>query len=358
MSTAYNHAVIAIALNYSWIQHAIFVLPLRAKFDGDIILYTEPPSQMAAGVFALNSEHRVRLVTMQHRCMGAGASNCSASWMVRARFAMYAAQCRGYQQCLAVDFRDVTFQADPFAALAQLNAASKPPRTGVDDLTLSCEDARMRVRQSRLNKMWLIDCISYEFYRQVENRRCILNSGTIMGTPRAFARVAEVMATPCRIPFDHGSDQALLMWSLHAKQLGNLSVNVQERGKGVVNTLRYALPWLHTLVEPANASKQGQWPDVMPWTVYNNDHRSVSAVVHQYDVTDECAGYYTAIHTAAGERCSAIGRLRQLLVEAAQQWQLRRAAAGPSDTIGGRGERRDRDLSGSHEPVPLTSSYR
>ena len=87
-------------------------------------------------------------------------------------------------------------------------------------------------------------------------------------------------------------------YSGHLEQRGFL-VDIQPRGQGVVNTLRYTLGPLRTkTIKSANGSKLGMvwqhplaadallstenWPKAPPFTVYNDDG-SVSPVLHQYD---------------------------------------------------------------------------
>ena len=314
-----SSAVIAVAFRYEWVRHAVFVMPLRAHYDGDIILFTEPPDKMHPDIRELGRRQRVTFLPLRHKCVdqnlgratdpsAADLQECGPSWMMKVRFTLYAEQCRRYSLCLAVDFRDVIFQADPFATLAHLIEANanappgrrpsfwgpayvggKQPGQEPADLMLACEDARARPVRSTFNKLWLIRCCGYKFYKLVAMTNCILNSGSILGTPAGFDRLAEIMLTPCLdTNMTHGSDQAKLMWGFYGQQFGNLSVTTERRGMGVINTMRYAphVTEKYTRVLPMD---EVQWPKRMPFTVYNDDNRTVSAMIHQYDISDQRA---------------------------------------------------------------------
>ena len=316
-----TNAIIAVAYNYSWIHHATFTMPLRAHYSGDVILLTEPPERMHPGVRQLNAEQRVTLVTMHDKCMEARAG-CHPSWMVPVRFRLYAEHCRSHSLCLAVDFRDVVFQDDPFAALARSRAAARirdlqpfaqlagssgeraraAGHPAPADIIVWCEDASMYVRKSVYNKWWVLNCAGGDFYRNVSSR-CVINAGTVMGTPAGFARLAEIMSEGCPEPsgenMTHGKDQALLMWAYYATRLGSgVSAELQPRGRGLINTVRYAAHALkaYTWWRPRESV---QWPRFLPWTLCNDDNTTVSAVVHQYDANDVSLHLKTALQSAA-----------------------------------------------------------
>ena len=311
MSQTSDTAVIAIAYRYEWLRHALFVMPLRMHYAGDIILGTEPVEQMDPDIRELGRQQRVTFAPIRHKCaakaggvadyydrktgktiksMNDVSDGCGFhGWLMLIRFQLYADACRPYARCLAMDFRDVIFQADPFAELARLNEAKQDK--SASDLVLVCEDSSKQVGASYFNRVWIRQCIGQEFYHRVASSRCIVNSGSIMGTPAAFDRAAVLMATPCvDVNMTTGSDQAKILWAYRDRQFGNLSVEAQTRGRGVVNTMRYALGGMAKLkVIRTLPQSEVRWPKVMPFTVYNDDNATVSSVVHQYDAADMLA---------------------------------------------------------------------
>ena len=187
-------------------------------------------------------------------------------------------------------------------------------------------------------------CIGPEFYGNVSGKRCIVNSGFIMGAPAAFARLAEHMSQPCPQPdanFTHGVDQALLMWAFYRPgQLGSLSIEAQVRGQGVINTMRYSTQKLGRLSRHRPPAEV-RWPSAMPWTLYNDDNATVSPVVHQYDVNDGAAGLplLHADHGTMNEKTALLADLES----AALQWRAHHANGAAGEM---------RWVPPSHRPAP------
>ena len=197
MSTHGTTVVIAVASSYPWVRYATFILPLRVHYAGDVTLLGDPPNELAPAVRTLCEQQRVRLVALDAIKCKAGVVQCPE--VVTARFAQVATLCRGYTLCLSTDLRDVIFQADPFASLL----VSTWTGSGVDerqsrkhDLVLSCEDDSKPIGASFFNAGWARKCYG-ESYLAAVRRKCIINSGTIFGSPEVFEWLAQQLTAPC-----------------------------------------------------------------------------------------------------------------------------------------------------------------
>lgn len=302
-------AVVAAARGYPWVRYATFVLSLRvrASYTGDIVLLgeraTTPPDALA-----LLEAHRVSLIELRGAtACAAGAVQCPSVGI--ARFQQVAQVCRSYELCLSTDMRDVFFQADPFASLVHAHGHAT-------DLLLACEDDTRPIGRSFFNKGWALKCFG-PAWLAAHGKRCIVNSGAIFGTAAVFDLLARELTRPCPLTPEvfHGRDQILLNDLVYSGALRNVSHQLQRRGEGVVNTVRYAfeaLPratrWNYTPEEAAAAASAAAppaqqpppsphsrrrvvvqaaarfFPHRLPFAIFNSDNHTLSAVVHQYDV--------------------------------------------------------------------------
>lgn len=266
-------AVLAAAVGYPWVRFATFLMPLRVHYRGDIVLIVDP-DLMDPEATRLCNEQRVDLRPIASAGLKCGKIQCPS--LVVARFHMIAELCAPYELCLTTDMRDVIFQADPFASLLH-------PHGHPHDLVLSCEDPTKPIGKSFFNAAWAKKCYGVDFARSVSNK-CIVNSGAIFGTPPVFRFLATELTRPCPLTAEvfHGRDQIILNWLEYTGMLANISHTLQPRGEGIVNTMRYVPPPTRSAYR--RYTQHARWPAEMPFTIYNEDNRTASAVVHQYEI--------------------------------------------------------------------------
>ena len=326
--------VVAAARGYPWVRYATFVLPLRLHYSGDIIFLgeraTTPPDALA-----LLDDQRVALLELRGaKACAAGAVQCPQVGI--ARFQQVAEVCRAYELCLMVDMRDAFVQADPFATLVHEHGHAS-------DLLLSCEDDKRPIGRSFFNKGWALKCFGAAWLA-AHGRRCIVNSGAIFGTAAVFELLSRELMRPCPLTTEvfHGRDQILLNGLVYSGALRNVSHQLQRRGEGLVNTVRYAfeaLPratrWNYAPEEAAAAAAAAAvgatpapqsrpsprsrrsavaatrfFPHRLPFSIFNGDNATLSAVVHQYDVDKALSRALDAAALVYQNTSSSVGAMR------------------------------------------------
>ena len=246
-----NTVVLAAALNYGIGEFVKFIVPLRRVYSGDVVLFVS--NNVDDDVAGLCAKHEV-----ETRGLPAG----SRLGVKGDRFEGYTKVCEAYDWCFATDFRDVFFQADPFA--------STPDGY---DLVLQEEFASLTIKTCPYNSNWIKTCWGTAFLDSIGTKTPIC-SGTIMGTPRGLEALKKAMFLEMehtkRVKGCTARDQGHLNYIYHAGKLP-VPVLVQPRGRGIVNTVGSITP-RDTIGEYLN--DEGR---------VKNDDGSISAVVHQYD---------------------------------------------------------------------------
>ena len=246
-----NTVVLAAALNYGIGEFVKFIVPLRRVYSGDVVLFVS--NSVDDDVAALCAKHEVET---------RGLPTGSRLGVKGDRFEGYTKVCEAYDWCFATDFRDVFFQADPFA--------STPDGY---DLVLQEEFASLTIKTCPYNSNWIKTCWGTAFLDSIGTKTPIC-SGTIMGTPRGLEALKKAMFLEMehtkRVKGCTARDQGHLNYIYHAGKLP-VPVLVQPRGRGIVNTVGSITP-RDTIGEYLN--DEGR---------VKNDDGSISAVVHQYD---------------------------------------------------------------------------
>ena len=119
-----DRAVVTVAIGYPLARWAAFVLTLRAHYDGAIVVFTNRTA-LGADIIALALAQRVQLAALatEGGCPDHNSTLSVSRAMAGNNFKDHtfavaiAAKCRQYRWCFSTDFRDVFFQADPFATL-------------------------------------------------------------------------------------------------------------------------------------------------------------------------------------------------------------------------------------------------
>lgn len=275
-------AVIAVGFGYDWARFALFIVPLRQHYDGDIFILTIPGSA-SPDVLRLFSEQRVQVreLACSKGCVWPKCGSCKAEKVVVERFTEVAGICDvSYNMCLSTDLRDVVFQADPFAKLLANGSTH--------DVVLHCEDLSKRIGTSSFNRLWFSHCYGGRSMYTDIRFKCIINAGVIFATPRGFRALADEIPKPCthRKNSFHGKDQVTLNWLYHGGHLNKsgLSTMLYQRDdtRAVADSMRYN----------ADAERNGRrrwrldyaWPERMPFVQYEADMRTPVPLLHQYDI--------------------------------------------------------------------------
>ena len=285
-SSSGSTAVLAAAAGYPFQRWASFLQPLRAVYAGDVLVTTPRDEQLSPEIRSLVAQARVKLVHATGLACEAAyetrnaAATCAS--MALARFAWLARQCRRYEVCFSVDFRDCVFQADPFKSLYWRGTRYAGPQ-----LVLSLEDPSTGLQRSWFNFWWVTKCYGRESHRTTFHGKQVINSGTIFGTAKGFDALAAGLATPCTASNEsfHGVDQVKLNWLVYSGRFAamRLSYRLQQRGYGIVNTLRYATQKTREsrIAKVPEERWLARWPNELPFTVRNEDG-TLSPVVHQF----------------------------------------------------------------------------
>lgn len=295
-STHATELVMALAWGYNVASHAAFLGSLRRTgYRGDILLFEPAEASFAppsAGVLATLARYRARL---QRIALPRDLP------IAVGRFAAYARACRGggYTTCLAADFRDTLFQADPFIALRSMHP-------GAPDLLLPLETKTIAREPS--NSLGIVKCYGDAALALVANRTVVC-SGVLLGSPDGFDALS--MAVPSLVRSCHvnkGSaivrlakllmaDQAALNLFAYTSIKGTfglelsgatggvnlagkaadgrpLRVAFEAAGEGVVHTVG-----VHKGARAVGLFESSQ---MHQGTVLNHDGR-VSPIIHQYD---------------------------------------------------------------------------
>ena len=338
--------VTAIAIGYDIAHFAVFVGSLRAHYSGDVTLFGS--ANTSSRIVSFCARQRVELRTDSVRL---GLNTSSKMRLMHSRFLLYAQACTRpkYGLCLASDFRDIFFQAHPFASLRRRfgGAASLPDLLApmeMDSLPAPEDGGDGKatpgtIAASPINRNWLRTCYGDGAASLIGNRS-ILNvrsargprvarprprgrhegrrrtncmpvvhacsskpvasspfplplslsqDGAVIGTPEGLAVLAERFDDAVRRDlasrarhFQHWvvcGDQAVFNFAVHSGSLrhrdtgAHLSVLLEPRGSGVVNTLYRFRHAPHEL--SARLSADG--------LVLNEDRVTPSPVVHMFD---------------------------------------------------------------------------
>lgn len=172
-------------------------------------------------------------------------------------------------------------------------------------MVLPLEDPSKTMQTSFFNNMWANMCYGKN-RTGIFHRKLIVNSGAIFTSSHGFETIAAALHSPCPNTQDsnfHGVDQVVLNWLVYSGELQqlNFDIELQPRGRGIVNTLNYLWPKTPYVKVTNNGSladadspscrgtsstpcvpqlDKSKWNP--PWTFHNNDG-SLSRVVHQYD---------------------------------------------------------------------------
>jgi len=287
-----RNLVMSMAYGYPYHRFEVFVRSLRGTgYSGDILLFTnftaEPERDRRRGgraddprIPVLLSEHNVTFVDV-------GTTKTAApSWvhaklaryLLYAKFAAKSAYAEGL--VLVLDFRDVVFQADPFANV----------RLRGEWLRFYEELFPPTIRQSRWTFEWIQECWGDAAAERVANA-VIVCSGATMGTAAGIVHYATTMATAIQSAprpqcIDH--DQRYHNYLLYTGRFKQ--VRLLRAGHAEVYNLGY--------IGRHNRSVHGlnpeRWRHIDDITVRQNDGSSVvlnedgapAAVLHQYDRVD------------------------------------------------------------------------
>jgi hypothetical protein len=214
----------------------IFVGTLRASgYAGDVVLVVGERVPSVARKFC--EAHNVSLLPRAMINMANSSASHGLMHPQFQRFAIYPDLCQSrYDACFATDFRDVYFQADPFATLQAAPNGTRGWLVG------SIEHANTDVATDVVNANWVSVCYG-RGSRELKamRKKPIVCSGVLFGNAAAFSALAHGYAhTTCREARD-GIDQGVLNALIHApsqrKLLGAVHITLQLPGAGNVISL-------------------------------------------------------------------------------------------------------------------------
>ena len=172
--------IMCLAWSYPIESFRQYVGSLRAHYRGDVVMLLagQPPPEIHEYLVA-NRVTQVPVITI-------------ADHMVH-RFSDFSRVCSAYQRCISTDFRDVFFQADPFAA------EGAGTKADAADLVFQLEE--LQIRDCPHNSVWIKQGWGMEALDEFGHKH-ILCSGTVVGSPKGFEVIAARMP-PARPQFEH-----------------------------------------------------------------------------------------------------------------------------------------------------------
>lgn len=243
-----NNAIFSLAFGYDVRMYERFVGSLRkVGYEGDIVLAVSPRNDMKRGVAQYLKKHRVIAYPFHYECKKKhhcrftrwyGDQGDPRPWRPLAlmRYELYEEWLKYYKvpaNVFIFDFRDVFFQSDPFAGLA--NSAGY-------DLYLFEENHSVKsIGSCPFNRPWIARCWGEDVMRKWAQRPVIC-SGSTLGTydgishyVRRMLKEFDDMNCFHKKPSAGASDQGYHNYLYYSGQLGR--VKVYPQGYGPVNTI-------------------------------------------------------------------------------------------------------------------------
>ena len=291
--------VMAEAFGYALPLYQIFVRSLRQSgYTGDVSILAPPNRTLPECVTFLESQRVALHITTDYDSKRHNSQ----------RFWIYATLCSApkYRYCLATDFRDVFFQADPFAPFMQSSSAA--PDKAID-LVLPLEERELHT--DKINLGCIRNCFPRAWLaperQRVYANVSVICSGAIFGTPTGFELLAQLLvplAAMCRL--DKMSDQAALnfliyyspaleVYAVHAPRWADGSQTLPD---GRVGALLFARA--HTSLMPPGFLSA---PRSAAARMGCSNTKSIDWCMHRWSM---CREEYVAIHCRATcNNCSA-----------------------------------------------------
>ena len=173
--------IMCLAWGYPIATFRRFVGSLRAHYRGDVamLLAGQPPPEIHEYLVA-NRVTQVPVAPIPDHALH--------------RFSDFARVCSAYLRCISVDFRDVFFQADPFAAKGGGVKADA-------DLVFQLEE--LQIRDCPHNSVWIKQGWGMQALDEFGHKH-ILCSGIVVGSPRGFEAMAARLPR-ARPEFEHSN---------------------------------------------------------------------------------------------------------------------------------------------------------
>ena len=217
--------IMAMSQNHDIADFRSFIIPLRAVYRGDIILFVPIPFPPSLGAMFLIYDIQIRAIPYDnHVQCAAGTTSFNA----------FAKACATYNWCFAVStIKNVLFQANPFPSV--------PP--GVH-LVLQEFSTSTKIGTSPQTCRHIELCWGSTFLRLVQNETQILG-GAVMGTPHAFGilrdtiheEVAGLAKRASQACMSSSCDstwlQTILMYCYFSGSIASLKIVVQPHGQGL-----------------------------------------------------------------------------------------------------------------------------
>ena len=231
--------VIAMAMGYQLQVHRRFVRSLRlGGYSGDIVVLCDE-AQMAQSVRRFLKEQSVETVDVAPHMNDPEFKRLGLTSAKFLRYHMYAqvAKRERYRHGLVLlcDYRDVTFQRDPFARTVLSNG---------ENLRLFLEISPPTIGHETYTTEWIESCWGEEAVAKIHGDP-IICSGVTMGTPQGVEeychKMLESMAAVVNKSGCGGHDQRHHNWLYYSGKLGE-RVRLVPPGLGDVFNLGYIAP--------------------------------------------------------------------------------------------------------------------
>ncbi|KAL7571600.1 hypothetical protein ACA910_021008 [Epithemia clementina (nom. ined.)] len=299
-SISKQFAILSASIGYSYSQLQRFVTMARKHFDGDIWLLLSKHDADSEPVQTLLKQYDIHSVTTTNASPVRKAKRLSKEWFEinRQRWQFYNEACNyhnteqqstpltsAYQLCLAVDFRDVGFQDNPF-----VNLTSTFTTTTTNNQENNRDIFHFFAHNIPMND-WHFDglktChpLGAQYRKQLE-QQLIVNAGGVIASPKAFTKLAQLL----REEGPKCDDQIALNLFIYGGFLNKNnssdsnnvppSITIHRQGYGNVNNIGWG--GVFTVTEANNNRPK----------LILNRNCFVSPIVHQYDTIKSVASFF------------------------------------------------------------------
>lgn len=262
---SFRAVIVTAAVGYTRMEeYTNFVGTLRNYYNGDVIM-----------LISSNTSNKIRNYLQQHHIMTTettlkGGVTNGQDWedLNRYRFQFFKASCTSssndrndyYDWCLAIDFRDTLFQANPFdwPTLGQQRipyTAAHAHDTSMSDTTTATHQQpkdlyffnhnkkklawNIHVASGRWHTQSLKRCGAYKTYYTHLTKKPIINAGGFLGTPTAVAAVYDsIMNDPT---LRKCNDQVALNAGIYGGLLSqrNITYTILDQGYGPISNVAF-----------------------------------------------------------------------------------------------------------------------
>eukprot|EP00548_Thalassiothrix_antarctica_P007613 CAMPEP_0194151056 /NCGR_PEP_ID=MMETSP0152-20130528/46366_1 /TAXON_ID=1049557 /ORGANISM="Thalassiothrix antarctica, Strain L6-D1" /LENGTH=402 /DNA_ID=CAMNT_0038854513 /DNA_START=386 /DNA_END=1594 /DNA_ORIENTATION=- len=290
-----KHVILSVAVHYSFDTIQSFVENLRYYYDGPIILLIDPNNNNnndeKEGYFLHQYfiDKSIQTVTMKEDFSSSTEYvSDSEEWhrlnTLRFQFYQHACNSKLYDDCFAIDFRDVIFQANPFLNNPYVDEQVEKEETSSSWL----HTYEHNIIMNQWHYEQLHRCQQYDTYHKFLDFKPILNAGGIYATPDIFQRLWSYMdpaTSTTSISLKGCNDQIVYNIAVYANLLlqntTTTKIYIHPQGYGMMNNVGYGGEFLH-VTDDNNDEIMRSHSNNNKMIIRNKDC-FVSPIVHQMD---------------------------------------------------------------------------